>query len=327
MRVLVAGGAGYVGSKLVPKLIDEGYQVTVLDLYIYGKDVLTPHPNLTEIEGDIRDIEVVERALEGCDAVIHLACISNDPSFELNPKLGKSINLDSFEPFVQIAKQKQIKRFIYASSSSVYGIKSEPNVHEEVLLEPITDYSKFKAACEKILFQYADPDFICTVIRPATVCGYARRQRLDVIVNLLTNLAYRTGKIKVMGGDQLRPNIHIDDMVRSYLTVLKASEEKIQKEVFNVGYHNHSVLDIAKIVQTNVDPKRKTELEIVPTNDPRSYHICSKKIEKVLGFQPKHTIEESVLDLVEAFENNQLPDSLTDIKYFNIKTMQAMDLQ
>ncbi|MGD2169793.1 MAG: NAD-dependent epimerase/dehydratase family protein [Chlamydiota bacterium] len=329
MKILIPGGAGYVGSKLIPKLLEKGFEAVVLDLFMYGEDVFQEyknHPNLTEIKGDIRDSNIVETALEGCDAVIHLACISNDPSFELNPNLGKSINLDSFEPFVRLAKEKNIQRFIYASSSSVYGIKSESDVHEKMSLEPLTDYSKFKAECEKILFKYMDDNFVCTVVRPATVCGYAPRQRLDVVVNILTNLAYHTGKIKLMGGSQMRPNIHIDDMVRSYLCVLESDKEKVQGEIFNVGYHNHTVKDIGEMVEKVVGEKKKVAIEVEPTNDPRSYHISSEKIAKQLGFYPENTIEDAVRSLVEAFEENKLPNSLKDKKYFNIKTMQAINL-
>ncbi|MCH9627864.1 MAG: ADP-L-glycero-D-manno-heptose-6-epimerase [Chlamydiales bacterium] len=324
MKVLVAGGAGYVGSKLVPALLKKGYEVTVLDLYLYGDNVLEKHPRLTEIKGDMRESAVVEEALEGCDHVIHLACISNDPSFELNPELGKSINFDAFEPFVKIAKEKGIKRFIYASSSSVYGVKSEPNVTEDMTLEPLTDYSKFKAACEKILFQYQDDDFVCTILRPATVCGYAPRQRLDVVVNILTNHAYRNRKIKVMGGNQMRPNIHIDDMVDAYLCVLEAPEEKVQGAIFNVGYHNHTVRAIGELVAQSVEG---CELEVVPTDDNRSYHVSSEKIAKELQFVPRRTIEDAVQSLIDAFEEGKLPDSLEDKRYFNIKTMNAVDLQ
>ena len=231
MKICIPGGAGYVGALLVPELIKQGHHVVVLDLYIYGDDVFSEikdSPLLTEIKGDMRDTQVVEKALEGCEAVIHLACISNDPSFELNPTLGKSINLDSFEPFVKAAIAAKVRRFIYASSSSVYGIKEENDVTEEMTLEPLTDYSKYKAACEEILFKYLSDDFTATVLRPATVCGYSPRQRLDVVVNILTNLAYNTGKIKIMGGKQLRPNIHIKDMVAAYIHVLNQPAEKIQ---------------------------------------------------------------------------------------------------
>jgi len=329
MRVFVPGGAGYVGSLLVPALIDAGYEVTVYDLFLYGEDIfdaIKDHPKLTLVKGDIRDLKEMEVALSGCNAVIHLACISNDPSFELNPDLGKSINLDPFEPFVKIAKEKGIERFIYASSSSVYGVKEEPNVTEDMELEPLTDYSKFKAACERILLKYAEGNFTCCVLRPATVCGYAPRQRLDVVVNILTNLAYNTGKIKVMGGEQLRPNIHVQDMVRAYLHVLEVPAEKIQGETFNVGYHNHPVRKLGEIVQETVGKKKAVDIERIETNDNRSYHVSSQKIADRLGFSPKYTIEEAVESLVEAFEAGKLPDSLDDKRYFNIKTMKAVNL-
>ena len=211
-KIFITGGAGYVGSSLVPKLLDLGFEVTILDLMIYGEDVLTNHERLTKIKGDIRDKSLLEKIIPGHDILIHLACISNDPSFELNPSLGKSINLDAFEPMVKISRQNNVNRFIYASSSSVYGIKKEKNVTEDMILEPLTDYSKFKGDCEKILNSYKSDDFITTTIRPSTVCGYAKRQRLDLVVNILTNHAFHNREIKVFGGDQLRPNLHIDDI-------------------------------------------------------------------------------------------------------------------
>jgi nucleoside-diphosphate-sugar epimerase len=329
MHVLVAGGAGYVGSRLVPELLNKGYKVTVYDLYLYGEvfKEIQHNENLTQIKADIRDFQKVEESLRGVDFVIHLACISNDPSFELNPELGKSINLSAFEPYVELAKKSKVKRFVYASSSSVYGVKSEPNVTEDMDLEPLTDYSKFKANCEKILFKHQCNDFICTVLRPATVCGYAPRQRLDLVVNILVNHAYHNGKIKVIGGNQLRPNIHIEDMVRAYMHVLEMPDNKIQGEIFNVGYHNHSVNDLALIVEKIISKKRPVELVIEPTNDHRSYHVSSQKIYEKLNFAPKHTIEDAVEDLLSAFEKGLLTDALENKLYFNIKMMKAVNLE
>jgi len=257
--------------------------------------------------------------------VIHLACISNDPSFELNPELGKSINLDAFRPLVDISKQSNVQRFIYASSSSVYGIKEEPNVHEGMTLEPLTDYSKFKVDCEEILTEFQSDEFTTVTIRPATVCGYSPRQRLDVVVNILSNLAFHNRVISVFGGKQLRPNIHISDMVESYLVVLKAPKEKVAGEAFNVGYENQSVLELAEMVQKVMGEDVK--LVATPTADNRSYHVSSKKIAQQLNFVPQHSIREASEDLKKAFEADLLPNSLEDERYFNIKRMQSINLQ
>jgi len=324
-KVFITGGAGYVGAVLVPKLLKEGYSVTVIDLFLYGEDVLDPHENLTIIKGDIRDTKLMQDNIPGHDAVIHLACISNDPSFELNPNLGRSINLDTFEPMVQISKDGGVQRFIYASSSSVYGIKEETNVHEEMSLEPLTDYSKFKAECEKLLAPYQSDDFTTVTIRPATVCGYSKRQRLDVVVNILTNLAYHKREISVFGGTQLRPNIHIEDMADAYLTLLRAPKEKIAGEIFNAGFENQSVLELAESVQRVIGDDVK--LVATPTNDNRSYHISSKKIADRLGFVASHSIEDAVRDLKDAFDKGLLPNSFDDERYFNIKRMQSVNLK
>jgi nucleoside-diphosphate-sugar epimerase len=324
-RIFVTGGAGYVGSALVPKLIERGYQVTVYDLMIYGENVIEKNKNLKMIKGDIRDQKLLEESLTDQDTVIHLACISNDPSFELNPSLGKSINLDSFEPLVKISKQKKVRQFIYASSSSVYGIKEEKNVDESMSLEPLTDYSKFKAECEKILDMYGDDSFTVTSLRPATVCGYARRQRLDVIVNILTNFAYHKKEIQIFGGKQLRPNIHINDMVRAYLEIIEADKKKINKEIFNVGSTNHSILEIADMVKKNIDPN--IVLKKIETKDTRSYHISSEKIKNIIGFETKLTIEDAVQDLKSAFEKKLLINTFNNEFFFNIKRMQAIKLQ
>jgi nucleoside-diphosphate-sugar epimerase len=254
-----------------------------------------------------------------------LACISNDPSFELNPDLGKSINLDPFEPMVQIAKEGGVKRFIYASSSSVYGIKDEPNVTEDMELQPLTDYSKFKAECEKILKKYESDDFTAMTIRPATVCGYSPRLRLDLTVNILTNFAVNKGFIKVFGGEQKRPNIHIQDMTDLYCLLLELPAEKIQGKIFNAGYENFKVNEIAQMVKNVVGDD--VDITVEPTNDNRSYHISSALIKKEIGFEPKHSIEDAVKDLKDAFEKGLIKDSFNNEKYFNVKLMQNINLQ
>ena len=324
-NILITGGAGYVGAVLTPYLLDKGYKVTVIDLMIYGKDVLKSHPNLKIIKGDIRDIELLKKILPHHEVVIHLACISNDPSFELNSKLGKSINLDAFIPLVEIAKKNSIKRFIYASSSSVYGIKKEKDVSETMTLEPLTDYSKYKVDCEIILKKHVSENFTPIIIRPATVCGYSPRQRLDVVVNILTNLAYHKRTITVFGGKQLRPNIHIHDMARVYDALIKAPKSKVVGEIFNAGYENYSVLELANTVKEVIG--KDVNLKTSSTNDNRSYHISSKKIKSVLGFESVKTISDAVHDLKSAFKKGLLPNSLTDEKYFNIKKMQSLQLK
>lgn len=327
-NVLVTGGAGYVGSALVPKMLAAGHRVTVLDLYLYGTEPLAParhYEGLREVRGDLRDAAVVRSALAGCNAVIHLACISNDPSFELDPDLGRSINYDAFRPLVRAAKDAGVKRFIYASSSSVYGIKDEVEVTEELPLLPLTDYSKCKAMCEEVLADEREPGFVTCTLRPSTVCGYAPRQRLDVIVNILTNHAVNTGRIKVFGGSQKRPNIHIDDMAALYLFMLEQPDKNIDGGVWNVGYENHTVNELADTVRRVVGGNLTVEVQ--PTDDLRSYHVSSKKIRDELGFEAKLSIEDAVRGLTDALRTGKLPDSLNNPQYFNIKMMQQAKLR
>ncbi len=323
-KIFITGGAGYVGSKLVPKLLELGHDVTVFDLMIYGENVLNDNKKLKKIKGDIRNLSLLKKVIPGHDVVVHLACISNDPSFELNPRLGKSINLDAFEPLVKESVENNVSRFIYASSSSVYGIKKEKNVTEEMKLEPLTDYSKFKADCEKILNSYKSDDFITTTIRPSTVCGYAKRQRLDLVVNILTNHAYHNREIKVFGGDQLRPNIHINDMVNSYLALLDAPSGKINGEIFNVGYKNQTVNELANDVKEVIGH----DVRIIKTksDDNRSYHVSSEKIKKILNFETKYTVQDAVSDLKNEFEKKSLINTFEDEFFFNIKRMNNINL-
>jgi len=323
-KILVTGGLGYVGSVLVNKLIQEGYSVNIIDLGIYGKNIDLKN-NLKIFIGDIRNKKLFEESVSGCDTVIHLACISNDPSFDLNPDLGKSINLDAFRPIVEISKNRGVERFVYASSSSVYGIKTEENVDETFSLEPLTDYSIYKAECEKILLEYQASNFTTTILRPATVCGYSPRQRFDLVVNILTNLAFNKGSISVFGGEQLRPNIHINDMVNAYLQIINTPREKIAGEIFNVGFQNMSVLKIANMVKKAF--KDEINLSIQKTDDNRSYHISSNKITNQLNFKIKFTVEDAIKDLINSFENNMFTNSLENENYFNIKKMNKINLK
>jgi nucleoside-diphosphate-sugar epimerase len=325
--VLVTGGAGYVGAVLVPKLLTAGFAVKVLDLYLYGDDVLSAvadHPHLEQVKGDMRDRALLERILPGCDAVIHLACISNDPSFDLDPDLGKSINYDCFGDLVRVSKDVGVRRFIFASSSSVYGIKEEENVTEEMALEPLTDYSKYKAMCEEDLLKAREPGFTAFILRPATVCGWSPRLRLDLTVNILTNHAVTNRLIKVFGGQQKRPNIHIEDVTDLYVQSLRWADEAIDGKVFNAGYENHRVMEIAEMIRDAVSGD--VAIEVTPTDDHRSYHISSERIRKQLGYVPQRSIGQAVQDLVAAFDAGRIADSMTDDRYYNIRTMQRLHL-
>ncbi|TPV96812.1 MAG: NAD-dependent epimerase/dehydratase family protein [Myxococcales bacterium FL481] len=325
--VLVTGGAGYVGSALVPALLDHGCRVNVLDLYLYGTDLFAEQRGraLTEFPGDIRDPELCVRALAGVDTVVHLACISNDPSYDLDPQLGRSINFDAFRPLVHAAKRAGVRRFIYASSSSVYGVKTDSAVTEDLPLEPLTDYSKFKAECETVLAAEREPGFETVIVRPSTVCGYAKRLRLDLVVNILTSHAHHHRKIRVLGGSQLRPNIHINDMVALYLRLVDAPAQIVDGEIFNAGFDNFSVMELAQMVRHTFG--EDVEIETCPSNDPRSYHVCSDKMRTKLGFAPQFSVHDAIADLKTAFEAGLVPDALNDALYYNIKRMQQVALR
>jgi len=230
--IFITGGAGYVGSRLVPQLLEKGYRVTVYDILYYTKKYL-PNENKSFkiIEGDIRDTLKLEKACDNHDVFLNLACISNDASFELDEKLSKSVNFDSFEPMVMAAKKSGIKRFIYASSSSVYGLSSEKNVTEDHPLVPLTLYNKYKGLCEPILFKHTDKNFEGVIFRPATVCGFAPRQRLDLSVNILTNFAVNKRMIKVFGGNQLRPNLHVMDYSDAVQVLIESDSKSIQNQM------------------------------------------------------------------------------------------------
>jgi len=330
-RVLVTGGAGYKGCVLVPKLLNAGYEVVVYDLMLFGADGLQPHPHLKVIGGDIRDAAGYAAAVKGCDFVIHMACISNDPSFELDPGLSRTINFDCFEPLVLASKQAGVRRFVYISSSSVYGVSDAPEVTEEHPLVPLTDYNKYKGLCEPLLLRHGSRDFVPVILRPATVCGYSPRMRFDLTVNILTNHAYHRGIITVFGGAQKRPNIHIDDVTGLYVRMLSFPDELVAGEIFNAGYENHTVAQLAEMVKAVVErefpEKAPIRIETTATNDNRSYHVSSRKIAERLGYRPELTIEDAVSGLCCAFKAGKFENSLANEAYVNVKVVRSLGLQ
>lgn len=331
-KVLVTGSAGYKGCVLVPKLLAAGYAVVVYDLMLFGSDALPQHENLTVIKGDIRDIPAFTAALEGVHSVIHMACISNDPSFELDEGLSRTINYDCFEPMVIAAKEAGIKRFIYVSSSSVYGVSDAPEVTEDHPLVPLTLYNKYKGLCEPLLFKHQSPDFVCVTLRPATVCGYSPRMRFDLTINILTNHAVNKGVITVFGGTQKRPNIHVDDVTELYINMLEYPAEKVAGETFNVGYENFTVAELANFVKTAVErafpEKAPITITTTPSNDNRSYHVSSQKIFDKLGWKPKRSIEDAVMGLCDAFKDGRFgTDTMSNDAFVNVKVVKQLGLK
>jgi nucleoside-diphosphate-sugar epimerase len=332
-RVCVPGGAGYVGAVLVPKLLARGHQVSVLDNYQFGRDVfanIRGAAGLREVEGDVRDRDAVARALEGCDAVVHLACVSNDPSYELDPELSKSINYDCFPMFLAESKRAGVKRFIYASSSSVYGVSEVPDVREDHPLLALTDYSKYKALCEPLVLAEQSAGFTTLVLRPATVCGASPRMRFDLSVNIMTNLAIVNRRITVFGGTQFRPNMHIEDVTDLYEQLLLEPAERIAGKTYNAGYQNRTIADIAQIAHDVVlrEFPEPGPIEIVTTStdDNRSYRVNSDKIAAELGFRPRHTIEDAVRDICAWYRAGRFPNSLDDPQYFNVRRLKQLEL-
>ena len=329
-KIFITGGGGYCGTTLVPLLLKQGYKITVFDTFYFG-NLLPINENLNIIKGDIRDHQKILTTSKGHDIFISLACISNDASFELDEKLSTSINLDAFEPMVLAAKKNNFKRFIYASSSSVYGVSSEPDVTEDHPLVPLTLYNKFKGECEPILEKHTDDNFIGVTFRPATVCGYSPRLRLDLSVNILTNHAINKNIITVFGGEQLRPNLHIKDYCKAIQLLIDAPKELIANQKFNVGYQNLSIIDIAKLVKKVVEKefKKDNEIKIIQTtsDDNRSYHINSDKIKKILDFTPQFTIEDAIKDLCDAFKKNLISDSFNNDIFYNVKRLKSLNIK
>ena len=327
-KIFITGGAGYVGSRLVPILLQKNYFVTVYDTFYFG-NTLKKNKNLKIIKGDIRNTNLLSKKCKNHDIFLHLACISNDTSFELNSKLSKSINYDCFKPMVQAAKASNIKRFIYASSSSVYGLSKKRNVKEDHPLLPLTLYNKYKGMCEPIRFKHTDQNFEGVVFRPATVCGYAPRMRLDLSVNILTNFAFNKKFIKVFGGSQLRPNLHILDYCDAVLKLMRAPAYKIKDKIFNVGHQNMSINKLALRVKNIISKKTSTKIKVIKTksNDKRSYHINSDKIFKELGFKAKRKVDDAIIEIYDAFKKNKIPKSFDNLNYFNVKKMLKLKIK
>jgi nucleoside-diphosphate-sugar epimerase len=327
-NIFITGGGGYVGTRLVPILLKKNYYITVYDTFYYGNK-LQKNKNLKIVKGDIRNIKKLSNNCKNHDIFLHLACISNDSGFELNNKLSKSINFDCFEEIVIQAKKAGIKRFIYASSSSVYGVSKKKNVIETDPLIPLTLYNKYKGMCEPLLFKHTDKNFVGTIFRPATVCGYSPRMRLDLSVNILTNFAYNKKTIKVFGGNQLRPNLHILDYCDAVLKLMKAPVKKIANQIFNVGKENLTINNISLMVKKIIEKKISQKIKIVKTksNDKRSYHINSDKILKQLKFKAKRTVKDAVIELYKAFAKGWVPKSFDLDEYYNVQTLKKLKIK
>jgi nucleoside-diphosphate-sugar epimerase len=307
MKILVTGGCGYKGSVLVPKLLARGYKVRVLDIMWFG-NFLEPHPNLEVIQGDVCDIDQI--SLDDIDVIIHLSSVANDPCSDLDPKLTWEISALATMQLADKAARTGLKQFIYASSGSVYGIKEEEQVTEDLVLKPISEYNKTKMVSERVLLSYSD-NMKVQIIRPATVCGYSPRMRLDVSVNMLTMQALSKGKITVFGGKQVRPNIHIDDITDVYLHLIDHPDVC---GIYNAGFENISILDIAKLAAKHIP----VEIEVTESNDPRSYRVNSDKL-LATGFKPKKSVEHAVQEIIEKYQSGAVKD---EERYYNLKWMQ-----
>lgn len=308
MKILVTGGCGYKGTVLVPKLLKNGHQVVVVDMMWFG-NFLEKHPQLRVVQGDVRKLE--DDWFQGTDVIIHLASVANDPCADLEPKLSWETSALGTKLLADKAVQHGVKQFIYASSGSVYGVSDSPQVTEDTELLPISEYNKAKMVAERVLLSYAN-DLLVQIVRPATVCGYSPRMRLDVSVNILTMQALTKGAITVFGGDQTRPNIHIDDITDLYVFLLS---QKISG-IYNAGFENLSILDIANSV-TKFIP---ANIHVTESNDPRSYRLNSDKLLGI-GFKPKKTVQNAIEELIAKYKSGELVDA---DKYYNIKTMKTL---
>ena len=312
MNLLLTGGCGYVGTPLTQSLLDAGHNVTVVDLQWFGNR-LAAHPNLTVLREDVRNVDRIPMA--GMDVVLHLANVANDPCAELDSKLNWEVNTLATMFLLEKAIANKVPQFIHASSGSVYGVKEEAEVTEDLPLVPISDYNKTKMISERVLLSYQDKIKV-NIIRPATVCGYSPRMRLDLSVNMLTMQALMNKRITVFGGDQTRPNIHLKDMIRVYHHFLAVGRQ--HTGIYNAGFENITILDIAQRVTRQVP----AEVIVTPSNDPRSYRLSSKKL-LATGFAPKFTVEDGILDVIAAYRDGRLTDNES---CYNIKTMKKLSV-
>lgn len=303
MKILITGGCGYIGSLLIPELLKEGHKITNIDTQWFG-NFLKKDKNLKNIKCDIRNIP--DKYFKNIKTIIHLANIANDPTAELMPNLSWEVNVLGSYKIINQARKNKIKKFIFGSSGSVYGVKKEKKVHEELSLKPISTYNKTKMIAERIFLSYKK-DIIVNIIRPATVCGVSPRMRLDISVNLLTYAACKKKNIKVLGGNQVRPNIHIKDMVRVYKFFLK---KNYKSGFYNAGFENTKIIDIAKKIKSKINSK----ITIKPSNDPRSYRQDSSKLLN-LGFVPKYSIENAIEDLIDFYKNFKFSNRNLSVKW------------
>ncbi len=308
MKIFVSGACGYKGTVLVPKLLMLGHEVRAFDIMWFG-NFLQPHENLEVIEGDVRNIDSIR--LDDVDVIIHLASIANDPCGDLNPKLTWEVSGLATMQLADKARREGVEHFIYASSGSVYGVKEEEQVTEELTLNPISEYNKTKMVAERVLLSYQD-DMLVQIVRPATVCGFSPRMRLDVSVNLLTMQSLTNKKITVFGGQQVRPNIHIEDITDVYLHLLKIRD--VASGVFNAGFENLKILEIAEMA-SKYNP---SEIVITDSNDPRSYRINSDKL-LATGFSPSRNVEMAVNELITKFSAGELKN---EKRFHNLHWMQ-----
>ena len=313
MKLLVTGGCGYVGTVLVPALLADGHDVTVYDSQWFG-NYLKPHARLTLIKGDMRDIDAIP--LQGMEVIIHLANIANDPAVELNQTLSWEVNVLATQQLMDRAvRVGTVKQFIFASSGSVYGVKEEPQVTEDLVLVPISAYNKTKMVAERLLLSYRDVMQVHCV-RPATVCGYSPRMRLDVSVNMLTMQAISKGRVTVFGGDQTRPNINIHDMVRVYQHFL--ANPGVASGCYNAGFENISIMEIARRVTQRVS----AEVITSPSNDPRSYRQNSDKLIST-GFKQQYSVNDAIDEVIAKVKSGELKD---EDHYYTVRTMKALGL-